>query len=91
MWTIEGQGKSGSAIAPAVVKRKDSNGTSYTVFLGGRTLKALKFPGGNEVWKAGPPQNGTDSWGAPLVHGDTVIATNGTTLAAYDLDGRQLP
>ncbi|MFD7261406.1 PQQ-binding-like beta-propeller repeat protein [Streptomyces sp. NPDC059874] len=90
MWTIQGQGKSGAAIQPTVVQRKDSGRTSHTAFLGGRTLTALTFPGGKEAWKADPPQNGA-SWGAPKLHGDMVIAASGTTLSAFTLDGRQLP
>ncbi|MFB6613163.1 protein kinase [Streptomyces sp. NPDC056367] len=89
MWTIEGQGKSGSALQPVIAKHEDSSSLSYTVFLGGHTLKALRLPSRDALWKADPPKSGT-VWGAPLLHGDKVIAASGGTLSAFNLEGGQI-
>ncbi|MFJ4777459.1 protein kinase [Streptomyces sp. NPDC088762] len=93
-WEIKNQAT--SAIDPLVLEVKNFGSADHTiVFLGGRTLTARKMNfTGDELWKAaatGDPRQGAGGWGAPLLDGKNLICANGTTLAAFTTEGKELP
>lgn len=91
-WTLKGQ--SSSAIQPLVVERTTPKTRDYVFYLGGRSLTARTWTGGDELWTVPAtevPQQDAGGWGAPMLQGTSLIAMNGTKLSSYDLDGKPLP
>ncbi|MFD9408739.1 protein kinase [Streptomyces sp. NPDC059989] len=93
-WEIKGQAT--SAIQPLVLEVKNPGSADHiVVFLGGRTLTARKMNfTGDELWKAaasGEPRSGAGGWGAPMLDGKNLVCANGTTLAAFTTEGKELP
>ncbi|MGI5471195.1 PQQ-binding-like beta-propeller repeat protein [Streptomyces sp. CA-132043] len=71
-------GQSAHALAPAV--------QDGTVYLGGRSLRALRLTDGDEQWSRKPSAG--DVWGAPAASGSDLYVTVGGDVQRRHADGR---
>ncbi|MFE7315963.1 serine/threonine-protein kinase [Streptomyces sp. NPDC057555] len=63
-----------------------------TVYLGGRSLAAVRAGDGHELWKLEPhypPRQNTYGWGPPAVADDVVYALDSDMMRSLRLDGSQ--
>ncbi|WP_030624903.1 protein kinase domain-containing protein [Streptomyces sclerotialus] len=70
-------GQAAHALAPAV--------HDGTVYLGGRTLRALRLTDGDEQWSRKPPAG--EAWGAPAASGSALYVTVGGEVQRRHTDG----
>ncbi|MCK7626552.1 serine/threonine-protein kinase [Streptomyces sp. RS10V-4] len=82
-WVRKGQAD--GALRPAIDRE--------TVYLGGRTLAAVRITDGHQLWSrnpARPPRRGgTDGWGPPAVADEVVYALDCAALQSLHSDGSQ--
>ncbi|KUL38901.1 hypothetical protein ADL22_16770 [Streptomyces sp. NRRL F-4489] len=77
-------GQADGALRPAIDRD--------TVYLGGRTLAAVRIGDGHQLWSLDPtrpPRRGADGWGPPAVADGVVYALDCAALRSLHADGSQ--